>query len=404
MGLAATVARDADLAAHPSVLYYDDLRLDGLVYRFEQADPFPKVVPGRIEPCVLEEYGLPGVRIWNAKAERLVGWWRVVEPVSRYPEALQSYQRPYFQGPTHLFVRYLLRVGEDTLAADAYQAGKLPGMAGSYDIWSARVHPPGFNGVPKPSLHACWETRLWYGFRRADGASRLMCYFYGVRNWRGTPASMGVYYGNGDPDGPTPTDGWLIPGRTHCIEQEIKLNSLVDPKLFITDAPGQAVHPMTQCHNNAVSDGEMRVWLDGVLVCDYRTIAFRGMDAVRIQSAPWVNIYQGGHGLYPKADEHYDLGAMVAARQYIGPPKLGGTMPDTPDVVVRHKAGLIVKTVEDDGTSSAELEQLRADLAAANKRYDDLVAAVRAKAAALTAADADKDDGKELLDLIPGPG
>ena len=72
---------------------------------------------------------------------------------------------------------------------------------------------------------------------------------------------------------------------------------------------------------NANSDGELRVWLDGVLVYESTAVAFRGLDRVRIQNVLFVNIYQGGRGTYPKAPEHYDLCALLASTEYIGPPK-----------------------------------------------------------------------------------
>ena len=54
-GIAATVDRDPDLTSHPAIVYYDDLHLDGLLYRFETSDAYPKLVPGRIEPCTFDE-------------------------------------------------------------------------------------------------------------------------------------------------------------------------------------------------------------------------------------------------------------------------------------------------------------------------------------------------------------
>ena len=100
----------------------------------------------------------------------------------------------------------------------------------------------------------------------------------------------------------------------------MKLNTVKDATRRVPKAT-DLNEQLVEMFNNANADGEMRVWLDGVKVYETTKIGYRGLDCVRIQSIPFIDIYQGGHGTYPKGPEHYDLAAVVAATKYIGPPK-----------------------------------------------------------------------------------
>ena len=325
-GIAAAFDRDSDLARHPSVLVYHDFVSKGYIREaFVGHSTNPLARPSLEADCeILEvpELGVRGVRLWAVVGinEKIVGWWVVAEPQLAGVRA-RGYQRAYGEGYTHLFVRYLLRIGEDVAAGAGILAGKLPGMTGTYDVYSESIEPP----IPRFSAYATWEARMFQGYPNAAGEHPLGIYYYGVRapgvgGAPGVPASIGVYDGRGTPGGTPMTTGVLKPGVWHCIEQEVKLNTVKNVALrnpSSADPPAQLEEMLA----NANSDGELRVWLDGVLVYESTAVAFRGLDRVRIQSIPFVNIYQGGVGTYPKAPEHYDLCAMVASTQYVGPPK-----------------------------------------------------------------------------------
>jgi len=343
-GIAATVDRDTGLASHPAVLAYPSLASEkDILYDFVGVNTGNPLVPGRLELIDVPEYGVKGVRIWASYVgnpgrttpnEKLVAWWLTLEPKLKGPRS-RPYQRNYGEGYTHLFVRYLLRIGEDFLTGAGVLGGKLPGMTGTYNVQSEGTAPPD----PYWSAFASWEARLVQGAPTPQGIP-LGVYAYVTRNpshigdrsdppalfgkrVRGLPATPGRYDGSGNPEyWRWMTSGLLQVGRWHCLEQEVKLNT-VKNVAFVTPP---AIDRQSQLDaeaaalKNANEDGEMRVWLDGKLVGEWLDVAYRGEDRVRIYAAPFVNIYQGGRGTYPKGPEHYDLCALVAASKYIGPP------------------------------------------------------------------------------------
>ncbi len=102
-------------------------------------------------------------------------------------------------------------------------------------------------------------------------------------------------------------NGVIARGRWHCIEQHIKINSIVGP--FDTLGNGQAVH-----------DGLLRTWLDGVPVSEVRGLRWRRHPEMGVQG-PWINWYYGGKQPTERT-MHYRMNHMVVARRYIGPRKL----------------------------------------------------------------------------------
>jgi hypothetical protein len=93
-------------------------------------------------------------------------------------------------------------------------------------------------------------------------------------------------------------------GRWHCIEQQIKMNSVTGPY----DAVG---------NGQAVADGELRSWLDGVLVSEVKGLRWRRHPEMGIQG-PWLNWYYGGKQPTERT-MHYRMNHLVVARRYIGP-------------------------------------------------------------------------------------
>jgi hypothetical protein len=93
-------------------------------------------------------------------------------------------------------------------------------------------------------------------------------------------------------------------GRWYCIEQYIKMNSIVGP----FDAVG---------NGTAVNDGEYRVWVDGVQAYERTNFRWRRHPDMGIQGF-WLDWWHGGTSPAPR-DMHFRMDAVVIARDYIGP-------------------------------------------------------------------------------------
>lgn len=93
-------------------------------------------------------------------------------------------------------------------------------------------------------------------------------------------------------------------GRWHCIEQQIKLNSIEGP--FDMYGNGQAV-----------ADGLLRTWVDGVLVGERTGMRWRRHPEISIEG-PWINWFFGGKQAANR-EMHYRMRDFVCAKRYIGP-------------------------------------------------------------------------------------
>lgn len=199
---------------------------------------------------------------------------------SNYGADLRLYLKEHGGEPNELYFRYYLRLASDwnPTVAD----GKLPGMAGTYGEggWGGR-RVDGSNG---------WSMRGLFirAFERKHpmyGLTQIGTYAY--------HADMKDYYG----------DFWIWPGallarnRWYCIEQFVRVNR-----------PG-------------MSDGSLKVWVDGRLAMERSNIRMRTVDRFRIE-AVWINAYHGGAETSPY-DQHIFVDNVVVARRYIGPMKTG---------------------------------------------------------------------------------
>ena len=291
-GIAARVAKDKDLANHPSVLLYDDL----VSADYVRAN-FQGIAPGKdaSQPagCPTEvidwpQYGLKALRCWrDPPAQRLISWHHWAEPKQNPPK---PWQRDFGDGWEHLFCRYLLEIGEDVFLHMTEAGMKIPGMAGTYS-WSTS----GARTLPEPANDGTWEARLWHsGVSKAHPhVYATMVYLYAAEH------PLSIYDGQGTNE--NPMRGLLKAGQVISLEQEIKVNTITN------GAPNR--------------DGVIRVWQDGVLIFERTNVYLRKYPNVRIQSIPWVNIYHGGMGI-PSGPFHYDIGGICVAREYIGPPKV----------------------------------------------------------------------------------
>lgn len=178
--------------------------------------------------------------------------------------------------PDELYFRYYLRFADDWNPNVA--SGKLPGLAGTYGKagWGGRrVH-----GDDGWSLRGMF-VRSFPSDHPMSGLTQLATYAY--------HAEMSGLYG----------DNWLWPGallarnRWYCIEQYVRLNR-----------PG-------------ISDGILRVWVDGRLAMERSEIRMRNVDQLHIETV-WLNAYHGGAEKSPQ-DQHLYIDNVVVARRYIGP-------------------------------------------------------------------------------------
>ena len=99
-------------------------------------------------------------------------------------------------------------------------------------------------------------------------------------------------------------NGVIGKGRWHCIEQQIKMNSIAGPY----DPLGNGV---------AVPDGVIRTWLDGVLCSEVTNMRWRRHRDMGVQG-PWVNWFYGGK-LPTEVPMHYRMNHLAVSREYIGP-------------------------------------------------------------------------------------
>jgi hypothetical protein len=99
-------------------------------------------------------------------------------------------------------------------------------------------------------------------------------------------------------------NGVISKGRWHCIEQQIRLNSVVGP--FDSLGNGQAV-----------ADGVLRSWLDGVAVSEVTNMRWRRNMEMGIVG-PWMNWFYGGKAP-SEMDMHFRMNHFAVAKKYIGP-------------------------------------------------------------------------------------
>lgn len=161
--------------------------------------------------------------------------------------------------PTEAWYRYHIRL----LSWNSASSGKLPGLSGIYSH-TAKGCLPSQPGSPG------WSARGLFGAAGTEGAPTghvpIGLYLYHLN----LPGSCGEgYYWPG---------AYLEPGRWHCVEGHVSLNS-----------PG-------------INNGLVEGWFDGTKRFSLNNIAFRrsNEDAVGIREM-WLNVYFGGR--YPTPND-----------------------------------------------------------------------------------------------------
>lgn len=266
-GLAARFSQDRGIEAHPDVVFVDRFEASSLDKRWTRGDPSTQLAFLADTPAS------------SAAPTRLL---RTLVPKAKNLglDLRFDFKRQGSPDPEEIYMRYYLRL--DPSWANAPDAGKLPGLAGTYGKagwggrawdgllgWSARgafIKPP----PPAHPLH---------------GHVMLGSYLYHSTSSHGFGDTVAWSGGQGA--------ALVVPGRWYAVEQYVKLNK-----------PG-------------AEDGAIRAWVDGHLVFERTQLRWRDNPGVKIENA-WFNVYLGGHEVATR-DMPIDISHVVVARRYIGP-------------------------------------------------------------------------------------
>jgi hypothetical protein len=278
-GLAATVAKDSDLAKHPAILWYPRMDSEANI-RADWSYISPNYPEKRvaINPRFVDwtEYGLKALRMESQSPDNtirgdpgssILTWRQYINQATRQAAGGKAVGDKSY---TELYVRYMLKIDPDVYTGMNELAVKLPGFEGSG--FSARMlHGPPSQGNPN--------------------IFRLLIYWYGATNPFDNPNRGGFQY----------TKVSFKAGQIYAIEQRIKQNT--------RNADGTW---------NA--DGAIEIWVDGVKVFSNT--------AALVNNTVWpaeinnffANFFHGGSGR-PKAPMHYEFSGVALSQQYIGPAK-----------------------------------------------------------------------------------
>jgi len=164
----------------------------------------------------------------------------------------------------HLFLRYRLRFAD---GFDFGKGGKLPGLYGGRKIGGGHI-PNGSDG---------FSTRFMW---RAGGAGEVYAYLPSSVTW-GTSLGRGSFR--------------FQPGRWHCLEQELSLNT-----------PGRP-------------DGFVHVWLDGRPVLAQEGLVFRTVATLRIEGVFFSTFFGGNDASWGStADTHADFADFAVGQRRVG--------------------------------------------------------------------------------------
>ena len=266
-GLAARFPRDQGIETHPDVLFVDRFESGALDKRWTRGDPSTRLA-----------FDAEGAATPATPARLL----RTLVPKGKNLglDLRYDFKRQAQAEPEEIYMRYYLRL--DRSWASAPDAGKLPGMAGTYGKagWGGRA----------------WDGVLGWSARGAffkppmpthpmHGLVMLGSYLYHSKSSQGFGDTIAWSGGHGA--------ALVLPGRWYAVEQYIKLNK-----------PG-------------AEDGVLRAWVDGHLVFELTQLRWRDTASVKIENA-WFDVYLGGHEV-ATCDMPIDISHVVVARRYIGP-------------------------------------------------------------------------------------
>ncbi|MGF1723052.1 hypothetical protein L4D20_23935 [Vibrio kyushuensis] len=160
-----------------------------------------------------------------------------------------------------MYVRYYLKFNDDV---DFIKGGKLPGLLGG-EANTGGGTPTGMDG---------WTARIMW---RRDG--RIVQYVYHPDQTGRFGEDLDWNHGG--------ADRFFTPGKWHCVETYIKMNTV--------SGTGEA---------NSNADGIVRSWLDGELALDKTDMRFRYTDAFNIDGFYFSTFFGGGDASWaPVKDE-----------------------------------------------------------------------------------------------------
>ncbi len=191
-----------------------------------------------------------------------------------------DFKRQLGKEPEEIYLRYYLKL--DRTWIDAPDAGKLPGLSGTYGR-------AGWGGRPWDGSQG-WSARG--AFIKAPPVGHVMrgrlalgSYVYHSKSTNGYGEVMAWSGGQGGAQ--------LQIERWYCIEQFLKLNT-----------------PQRE-------DGVLRAWIDGRQVFERKDLRLRDTVSLKIESA-WMNLYLGGQQVALQ-DMSLNIAQVVIASRYIGP-------------------------------------------------------------------------------------
>ncbi len=182
-----------------------------------------------------------------------------------------------------LHLRYYVRFDPDF---DFMKGGKLPGLAGG-------THNTGGH---KPNGSDGWSARIMW---RPGG--KIVQYVY--------YPDQTTEYGDDFPWDSGGCPHYFIPGRWHCVETYVRMNT-----------PGK-------------KDGLIVSWLDGDLALEVKGLRFRDTPDLKIDKLYFSTFFGGNDESWaPPKDESARFDEFVAAKGYIGPKTLKTPTPGVPTV------------------------------------------------------------------------
>ena len=296
-GIAAAFTKDDGIKAHPSVIFASDLTT---------RDGWSKF--GEAEPCNDERLGTPAVRKFMP-----AGSYEVGTNQHRMMVAAEPYGRPT-SVLEEAYARYYLTLEDDWRST--VDDNKTPGFDCRQGYW----HESGYwmpvsgnggtkaDGMYKPSDPA-----------KSYGVSRMAYHGHMIRGHSGKMPHdanpyrdlvwLGSYLYNIDQGGDYgDVIRWgnvvIERGKSYCIEQHIKMNSL-------TGTPDEYGN-LTPVH-----DGIFEAWVDGQLFYRRTNLRWRCHPEMGVTQF-WMGMYHGGK-IATNTPMHCRWGNVVIAREYIGP-------------------------------------------------------------------------------------
>jgi len=287
-GLAATVARDQDLASHPNVLVYGDFETpDKAAAAFNQGW-IQGDIKSPVSSVLWRDYGIYALQVFNEPNRSTAVNSQVLmvdNPRARYHK---RWMAKVGAAPEHLFMSYGIKVPD---ATQSWQGTKIPGAGG--------ILGPAHYAHQDWSAGEKFDDNLGWGFSLEHylpspanaGVLALVVYIYDQDRPLSDPQRGAVW----------PTNAAFIPGKITWMEIEMKMNTL--------QRPGGPPNP----------DGIFRVWMDGVVVFENRKWKARGINRSQILTAIML-IMHGGDGK-PNGRQDYEIARFIVSREYVGPPR-----------------------------------------------------------------------------------